>query len=120
MGRTVFITGGTGYMGRALIPELAQRGHEVIALVRQQSVMKLPKNCRAVVGDALDSRSFTAFVPHGSSFVQLVGVAHPSPATFHLSQRGPTCADNAQCATRASVAAATDSRTETRSISRNC
>ena len=80
MSRAVFITGGTGYMGRALIPELAQRGHEVIALVRQQSVAKLPPTCRPVAGDPLDGKAFAASVPADSTFVQLIGVPHPSPA----------------------------------------
>jgi len=80
MAQTVFITGGTGYMGRALIPELLGRKHEVIALVREQSVSKLPTNCRAVIGNPLDGKSFGALVPSGSTFVQLVGVPHPSPA----------------------------------------
>ena len=35
--RKVFITGGTGYVGQHLLPELARRGHEVRALVRKGS-----------------------------------------------------------------------------------
>ncbi|MEK6570662.1 MAG: NAD(P)H-binding protein, partial [Bacteroidota bacterium] len=52
--RRVFITGGTGYMGRRLIPELLRRGHEVRALVRNGSELKLPAGCPFIVGDALD------------------------------------------------------------------
>src|SRR5882762_8662797 len=77
--RTVFITGGTGYMGRALIPELTRRGMGVIALVRQQSASRLPNDCRGVIGDPLDGKTFAASVPAGSTFVQLIGVPHPSP-----------------------------------------
>jgi nucleoside-diphosphate-sugar epimerase len=32
----IFITGGTGIIGRALVPVLRQRGHEVLVLTRQQ------------------------------------------------------------------------------------
>ena len=37
MSQRVFVTGGTGYIGSRLIPILAQRGHEVMALVRPGS-----------------------------------------------------------------------------------
>jgi uncharacterized protein YbjT (DUF2867 family) len=80
MSPPVFITGGTGYMGRALIPELTQRDYEVMALVRPQSAARLPEKCRPVIGDPLDGRTFAASIPAGATFVQLIGVPHPSPA----------------------------------------
>jgi len=76
----VFITGGTGYIGSRLIPRLAARGHKVSALVRPESVGKLPETCEAVTGDALDAASYRDRVRPATTFVQLVGVAHPSPA----------------------------------------
>src|SRR5437588_11273550 len=78
--RRVFITGGTGYMGRALIGELVARGHEVRALVRRGSEGKLTAGVEAVVGDPLSESSFAASVAPSDTFVQLVGVPHPSPA----------------------------------------
>ena len=78
--RRVFITGGTGYLGRALIPLLLERGHEVRALVRQGSESKLPRGCEAVAGDPLDGSSFAERVAPSDTFVQLVGVPRPSPA----------------------------------------
>ncbi|MBV9927610.1 MAG: NAD(P)H-binding protein [Acidobacteria bacterium] len=78
--RRVFITGGTGYLGRALIPLLLGRGHEVCALVRKGSESKLPAGCEAVTGDPLDSSSFVDKVSPSDTFVQLVGVPRPSPA----------------------------------------
>src|SRR3954465_5396914 len=78
--RRVFITGGTGYLGRALVPRLLGRGHEVRALVRKGSESKLPRGCEAVPGDALDESSFAASVSPSDTFVQLVGVPRPSPA----------------------------------------
>jgi uncharacterized protein YbjT (DUF2867 family) len=77
--RSVFITGGTGYMGARLIPRLLKRGYEVRALVRPGSEKKLPPGCEAVPGDALDGASYGAKIPPAETFVQLVGVAHPSP-----------------------------------------
>jgi uncharacterized protein YbjT (DUF2867 family) len=80
MPRRIFITGGTGYLGRYLIPKLLGAGHEVAALVRAGSERKLPSGCRTVVGDALDQTTFAAQVKPADTFIQLVGVPHPSPA----------------------------------------
>ena len=77
---SVFVTGGTGYIGTPLIRMLLDRGHKVRALVRPSSDKKLPAGCEAVVGNALDSDSYTSCIPPSHTFVQLVGVAHPSPS----------------------------------------
>ena len=76
----VFVTGGTGYVGRPLIRRLLGRGHEVRALVRPGSEAKLPPGCQAVVGDALDGTSYAGQIKPADTFVQLVGVAHPNPS----------------------------------------
>ena len=76
----VFIAGGTGYIGSRLIPRLLAAGYPVHALARPQSQDKLPRGCQPVPGDALDSPSYQQSVPAGSTFIQLVGVPHPSPA----------------------------------------
>ena len=76
----VFVTGGTGYIGRALLEALRARGHEVHALVRPESVGRLRSDVRAVIGDALDSASFAGAVPPGATIVHLVGTPHPNPA----------------------------------------
>lgn len=75
----VFVTGGTGYIGRPLIERLIAREHEVTAVARAQSVRRLPKSCRAVIGDALDASTYREHVTDEHTFVQLVGVPHPSP-----------------------------------------
>jgi nucleoside-diphosphate-sugar epimerase len=78
--RRVFVTGGSGYLGRPLIAALAARGHDVRALVRPASRQRLPPGCEAVLGDALDHASFAGRVAPADTFVHLVGVAHPSPS----------------------------------------
>lgn len=80
MARNIFITGGTGYIGGRLIPELLARGHTVRALVRAGSEGKLAKGAVAVPGNPLDRATFASQVAPSDSFIQLVGVAHPSPA----------------------------------------
>jgi len=67
-------------MGSRLVPELLRRGHAVRALVRKWSEHKLPSGCEAVLGNALDKESFVNSIPPADTFVQLVGVAHPSPS----------------------------------------
>jgi uncharacterized protein YbjT (DUF2867 family) len=76
----VFVTGGTGYLGRPLITQLRGRGHHVRALVRAGSESMLPSGCEAAVGNALEPGSYATKVRPADTFVQLVGVAHPNPS----------------------------------------
>jgi len=75
----IFITGATGYIGQRLVPELLARGHAVRALVREGSERKLSAGAVAVRGNPLDRTTFAAQVTEGDTFIQLVGVPHPSP-----------------------------------------
>lgn len=77
--QTIFLTGGTGYMGSRLAPLLLARGHELLALTRIPSVSRLPMGCHPVFGNAV-SGGYQSHVPAGCTFVHLVGVSHPSPA----------------------------------------
>ncbi len=80
LNRSIFIAGGTGYIGSRLIPILLNRGHHVRALARSGSSHKLPQGCEAVIGDPPDSDSFVRQIRPSDTFVQLVGVPKPSPA----------------------------------------
>jgi uncharacterized protein YbjT (DUF2867 family) len=77
--RDVFITGGTGYLGTALIPALLERGHRVRALARRGSEGRLPSGCEIVPGNALDAATFAGRVAPADVLVHLVGVSHPAP-----------------------------------------
>ena len=76
---TIFITGGTGYMGSRLIPLLLQRSHSVRALARKGSERKVPSGATAITGDALTGQSFASQIAPADTSVQLIGVPHPSP-----------------------------------------
>ena len=80
MANSIFLTGGTGYIGSRLIPLLRKRGQQVKALVRAGSESKLPAGATGVVGDALQTDSYTQSVRGSDTFVHLIGVPHPSPA----------------------------------------
>jgi len=73
----VFVTGGTGYIGRPLIDALLAKRYSVSALVRSGSEGKLPAGARPVIGDALDE----------ATFVHLVGTPHPNPSKAAEFQR---------------------------------
>jgi len=77
---SIFITGGTGYIGSRLIPLLVERGHTVRALLRSGSESKLPAGCTQVEGNALEKSTFAPHVPPADTFIQLVGVSRPSPS----------------------------------------
>lgn len=67
-------------MGQRLIPLLLQRGHSVRALVRRGSESKLPSGTTPILGNALDQSTFVGQIAPAETFIQLVGVAHPSPS----------------------------------------
>lgn len=78
--KRILVSGGTGYMGARLIPELLRRGYEVRALVRPGSEKKLPNGCDFVRANVLDGKSYAHAADGCDTLVHLVGVAHPSPA----------------------------------------
>jgi len=86
-GKPVFVTGGTGYIGRPLIGALLARGHTVHALARSGSETKLPGGTLPVAGNALDASTFSAAIPPGATCVHLIGTPHPNPAKAAEFQR---------------------------------
>jgi uncharacterized protein YbjT (DUF2867 family) len=77
----ILITGGTGYIGNPLIRRLSEGVHSIRALVRPGSEHRLPANCcEPVIGNALEPSSYADHIHPARTFIQLVGVSHPSPA----------------------------------------
>ena len=83
----VFVTGGTGYVGRPLVERLTARGHRVRALARPRSAGRLPAGAEIVLGDALDARTFADAVAPADTLVHLVGTPHPNPSKAAEFQR---------------------------------
>jgi uncharacterized protein YbjT (DUF2867 family) len=79
IGREVLVTGGTGYIGRALVPELCRRGHRVRVLARPVSLARVPAGAEAVAGNVLDAASLAQALRASDTVVHLVGTPHPNP-----------------------------------------
>jgi uncharacterized protein YbjT (DUF2867 family) len=81
--RKVFISGGTGYIGRALVERLIAAGHRVSVLARPGSEGKVVSGAETIPGNALDWASFAEHVEGCDTFVHLTGVGHPAPWKSH-------------------------------------
>jgi len=101
----VFLTGGTGFLGRSLAAELLRRGHRVRVLARPGSESRVVQGCEVVHGDALHAESYTANIAPADTFVHLVGVAHPSPSKAKEFREIdlPSCREAVQAAKKADV-----------------
>ena len=60
----IFVTGGTGAIGKFLLPQLLDKGHEVVALTRSaaKAVSLEDMGVSAVIADPLDKAALTAAV----------------------------------------------------------
>jgi uncharacterized protein YbjT (DUF2867 family) len=79
----VFVAGGTGYVGQHVVPALLGRGHRVRLLVRlgsEEKARKAHPGCEIVIGDPFSRETFVDAIPPADTFLQLVGVPHPSPS----------------------------------------
>jgi uncharacterized protein YbjT (DUF2867 family) len=104
--RQVFVTGGTGYIGRQLITALLARGNDVRVLVRPESLSRAPAGVTRVVGNALDASTFASAVNRTDTIVHLVGTPHPSPSKAAEFQRVdlPSILASVEAARRAEAA----------------
>lgn len=101
----VFLTGGTGFLGRSLAVELLRRGHRVRVLVRPGSESRVVRGCDVVHGDALRADTYASNIGAADTFVHLVGVAHPSPSKSRQFREIdlPSCREAVQAAQQAGV-----------------
>ncbi|MCS6304258.1 MAG: NAD(P)-dependent oxidoreductase [Nitrospira sp.] len=77
----VFVAGSTGAIGRVLVPQLVENGHEVIALVRndRKAESLLAVGAKVAVADALNKEELTSAIRKAEPEViihQLTALAH--------------------------------------------
>ena len=74
-----FLTGSTGYLGRATSAALIARGHTVDALCRASAKDRVAKGATPVIGDPLDATTYATALEPGHVVVHLVGTPKPAP-----------------------------------------
>lgn len=82
----VFLTGGTGFVGRQMIHELLERGHQVRALVRANG-KPLPPEVETVIGDTTNYNMLAGAAHDCDAIINLVGIIREFPTkniTFDL------------------------------------
>jgi len=98
----VLVTGATGFVGGTLVPELVDRGHDVVALVRDAGRYDAPDGVAVVEGDLLEPGSFDAALAGVEAAFYLV----------HSMGSGPDYAERDRRAARNFRAAADDAGVE--------
>jgi nucleoside-diphosphate-sugar epimerase len=89
----VFVAGATGVLGKALVPQLVERGHEVVGMTRTPSKQGLVRNlgARPIVADALDP----------DAVAQAVASAEPEVIVHELTALSPMTLRDARHVERA-------------------
>ncbi len=83
----VFLTGSTGYLGRATSAALLARGHTVDALCRASAKDRVANGATPVVGDPLDAATYVSALRPDHVVVHLVGTPKPAPWKAESFQR---------------------------------
>src|SRR6266498_1402327 len=91
----VFVAGGTGVMGRRLVPQLVARGHRVTATTTSEAKLGLLEQLGAdgVVMDGLDAVSVgeaVAAARPGAIVHQMIAIDASKPDMKHLDRWGAT------------------------------
>lgn len=103
-GRSLLVTGATGYLGRALLDRTRLRGHRVKAFVRPGSESRVPGGVTTCVGDPFRVEDVTAALAIGDTLVHLIGTPRPNPSK--AKQFRDVDVRSARCAAAAAAQAA--------------
>ncbi|SEA38438.1 NADH dehydrogenase [Desulfuromusa kysingii] len=75
----VFITGGSGFVGRAVIQRLINEGHSVRALVRAEGAVRGIAEVEEVLGDTTQPETLSAQLSDCDAVIHLVGIIREFP-----------------------------------------
>jgi NADH dehydrogenase len=87
MAKRVFVTGGSGFVGRAVIEELLARGVQVTALVNRGGLGELAPRVTEVRGDLFNPEALDAAMGGADAVVHLVGIIMEKPSAGVTFQR---------------------------------
>jgi NADH dehydrogenase len=79
MASRVFVTGGSGFVGSAVIDELVGRGHSVHALVNREPVHDRDGRVRSFPGGLFDAAALDAGLAGCDAVIHLVGIIFERP-----------------------------------------
>src|SRR3954451_16930398 len=80
MAGRVFLTGGSGFVGTAVLQELSGRGYSVNALVDHRNLQNTGGNVTEVKGSLFDSAALEAGMRGCDAVIHLVGIIMERPA----------------------------------------
>ncbi|NOY12751.1 MAG: complex I NDUFA9 subunit family protein [Deltaproteobacteria bacterium] len=70
----IFLTGGTGFVGREILAHLLSAGHRVRALVRREQALQNRERVETVVGDTTEASSLSGLLCGCDAVIHLVGI----------------------------------------------
>jgi UDP-N-acetyl-alpha-D-quinovosamine dehydrogenase len=77
----VAITGGTGFIGRHVVPVLLEHGHSVRALIHNANDAKIPGGACAIPGEITDPAAVEKLLRGAEIAIHFAGVAHTTLTT---------------------------------------
>ena len=79
MSKMVFVTGGSGFVGRAVIDELLARGHSIHALVNRKDLPEAGERVKSFRGGLFDPAAIRAGMVGCDAVIHLVGIIMEQP-----------------------------------------